>query len=167
MLAGLAGCINASALEHDPDAMLIDGELDEPVWNTTAVRGVFAGDGGEAIARPYSEVRAFVRGDAVYVGLYAADEDIESTDRFELTVGTVAVSLSAAGSSSDARVRAGVDRDGTLDDPRDDDEEWVVEAALPVAALGAPPWALRASRCDTTHAGHRHCGSWSTVLTAR
>jgi hypothetical protein len=121
---------------------------------------VFAGDGGEAIARPYSEVRAFVRGDAVYVGLYAADEDIRTQDSFFVKVGDLELIVDATGHVSDPRVRAGVDRDGTLDDARDDDEEWVVELAIPTSLVGTHP-ELDASRCDVTKQNHESCGSYS------
>lgn len=62
-------------------------------------------------------------------------------------------------------VRLGVDRDGTLNTPRDYDEEWVVEAAVPLAALGVRARVgatLRVGimRCDTPKDGHRHCGTW-------
>jgi hypothetical protein len=59
-----------------------------------------------------------------------------------------------------------VDRDGTLDDPSDEDEEWVVEAAIPLAALGvtgAPGTRIQieVSRCDTPrHTTVRRCGAF-------
>jgi len=47
---------------------------------------------------------------------------------------------------------------GVLNDPSDEDEEWVVEAALPLMALGlaAAPgtrFSVAISRCDTPRAG--------------
>jgi hypothetical protein len=36
----------------------------------------------------------------------------------------------------DSGTRVACDTDGTIDDPRDDDEEWVVELAVPLASLG-------------------------------
>jgi hypothetical protein len=93
--------------------------------------------------------------------------------------GASVIEISAAGVVADARedaagardttwesaVRLGVERDGTLNDPRDDDEEWVVEAAVPLSALGqaARPGArlrLSIERCDTPHDGRRRCGAW-------
>jgi len=55
--------------------------------------------------------------------------------------------------------------DGTIDDPRDDDEEWVLEVAIPLASLGlrgarGERVAFAAKRCDTTKAGARVCGSF-------
>jgi hypothetical protein len=37
---------------------------------------------------------------------------------------------------SESRARVGVDRGATMDDPRDDDEEQIVEMAIPMEALG-------------------------------
>ncbi len=158
-MARVALVVLAIAACQRRDAVTLDGVLDEPMWNRTAVRGVFA-DAGGAQARPYSEVRAVVTDDAVYLGLYAADEDIRSTDHFDVVLGDVAVTFDASGHASDRRVRAAVDRDGTLDDDRDHDEEWIVEAAVPRDALAAPPWRLEASRCDVTLARERRCGTW-------
>ena len=136
----------------------LDGELDEPAWNAQATRGVFVVDGRQA--RPYSEIR-FLRDEThVLVGLYAADEDIRSTDSFELTAGTFVAQLSAGGRATPATVRAAVDRDGTLDDPSDDDEEWVVEAAIPISAFGPAPVAIEARRCDRTKDGIERCSAW-------
>jgi hypothetical protein len=59
-----------------------------------------------------------------------------------------------------------VDRDGTLNRLGDNDEEWVVEMALPLSALGIPdarpgsriPFAVR--RCEVGAGGPGACGSW-------
>jgi hypothetical protein len=156
----------------DPPAatarLVLDGELDEPAWNARAVRGVFApdpeGSGTSAQARPYSEIRVLRDATHLVIGLYAADEDIRSTDAFEVTAGALVVRLTAAGRATPATVRVAVDRDGTLDDPRDDDEEWVVEAELPLDALGPWPVAIEARRCDITKDGVRRCGAWHGTI---
>ena len=67
------------------------------------------------------------------------------------------------GWSSGARL--GVDIDGTVNDPSDDDEEWVVEMAIPLSSLGlaghaGERLALHAHRCDTPKGGARSCGAW-------
>ena len=120
---------------------------------------MFVAESGER-ARPYSEIR-LLRDDAnLIVGLYAADEDIRSTDAFELTAGSFAVRLDARGTASDPRVRAGVDLDGTIDHPSDDDEEWVIEASPARRAGPATDRDPAKSRCDVTKAGERRCGAW-------
>ena len=65
----------------------------------------------------------------------------------------------------DGLVRRGTDLDGTLDDPRDDDEEWVVELAIPYSLLGirgTPDQSLSFSvkRCDTPKGRATVCGAW-------
>jgi hypothetical protein len=169
-LAALAACDAGSATtvaSAGPESteVRLDGELAEPMWNRATTRGVFVDHAG-AIARPYSEVRAFARADAIYLALYAADEDIRSTDHFDVALGGLHVSLYANGRSSDPRVRVAVERDGTLDQSSDDDEEWVIEAAVPRSALDAPPWSLDAARCDVTLAGHERCGAWQGAVQA-
>lgn len=89
------------------------------------------------------------------------------------------IDVSAAGVISDARrgkkgerdaawesgIEVGIDRDGTMNDASDEDEEWVVEARIPLASLGisSTPGArvrFAASRCDVPRAGGpRRCGS--------
>ncbi|MFO0757212.1 MAG: carbohydrate-binding family 9-like protein [Byssovorax sp.] len=98
---------------------------------------------------------------------------------------TFQIDVSALGTVSDARVegaakdarwesalRLGVDRDGTLGDRSDEDEEWVVEAALPLAPLGihAAPGArlgVQITRCDTPRApgSTQRCGATAPGLT--
>src|SRR6266700_3539553 len=68
-------------------AIKIDGELSEPDWNRIGDPQTFVAGGYEA--RPYSQVRFLHDAENLYVGLYAADQDIRSTDTFELTVGAV------------------------------------------------------------------------------
>ena len=67
--------------------------------------------------------------------------------------------------SWESGVRAAVDRDGSLNaDDGEEDEEWVVEAAVPWKALGVVPGpttevTFSASRCDTPKDGTRRCGA--------
>lgn len=69
-----------------------------------------------------------------------------------------------AGWNSHARVA--VDRDGTLNRIGDNDEEWVVEMAIPLAVLGvtnARPGtriAFAVSRCEIGNGRQRGCGGW-------
>ena len=152
-----------SLLEPPPATRIqLDGEWTEPAWRLVALRGTFTADGKEA--RPYSEIRIVRDETHLIAALYAADEDIRSSDAFELTAGTLVARVTAGGSATPGTVRAAVDVDGTLDNPADDDEEWVVELAVPLAALGPAPVTLRASRCDVTKTGARLCGSWQQQI---
>jgi hypothetical protein len=167
VLAALVACkqqpSKLDVLAATPSTRIaLDGELDEPAWNSLAVRGVFADSGAQA--RPYSEIRLLRDETHVLVGLYAADEDIRSDDAFDITAGTLVAHLTAGGRATPATVRIAVDRDGTLDDSGDDDEEWVVEAALPIAALGPAPVAIAAERCDVTKDRVRRCASWRGTI---
>jgi hypothetical protein len=98
---------------------------------------------------------------------------------------TYLVDISARGVIMDARrgpgdtvdpswesgIRVAVDRDGTLDDPSDEDEEWVVEAALPLRSLGIGPETpidLEITRCDTPRGTQgRRCASARNTLSLR
>ena len=139
------------ACNHDA-AIAIDGELDEAAWNTRAQRGVFVDETG-ARARPYSEIRLLREHGRVYIGLYAADQDIRSTDHFTLDAGAMHLLLGPTG--------AAVDLDGTLDQPGDEDEEWVVELGLPEQLVGTR---ITARRCDRPKRGGERCGSWTGEL---
>jgi hypothetical protein len=177
--ARAASAVAAPALHvpRFPVDVTLDGALVEPPWRASARTGTFRTPAG-APARPYSDARFGWRDGALYVGLYAADEDIgASQDSFHVEFTTKAgvrtVDISPLGVvTSDgwaSGARAGHDLDGTLDAPSDDDEEWVIELALPLASLGlrgAPgeeiPVAIEHS--DTFHSGVRGCGAWRGVL---
>lgn len=68
----------------------------------------------------------------------------------------------------DSHARVAVDRDGTLNKIGDNDEEWVVEMAIPLAALGfadahagtSIPFSI--GRCEIGHGSSRGCGGWGT-----
>jgi hypothetical protein len=151
--------------------LAIDGELDEIAWRSPARTGAFVDPAG-AQAAPYSDAR-FLRDDHdLYLALYAADEDIRSSDEFVVEMssarGHATWHFSAAGKVVPAPgVRVAIDRDGSLDDPSNDDEEWVVEAAIPLAAI---PFGrdgkvrVTISRCDRTKDGVTRCGSWRGAL---
>jgi len=157
LLLVLAGC--RSCALHPPAAIVCDGELDEPAWRRAERTGPFLDDAG-ARAAPYSDARFVVAGDALYVALYAADEDIRSSDAFTVEIGDRRLRFGPTDRGPDV----GVDLDGTVDDPRDDDEEWVVEARIPLAGLprGAVP--VRVARCDRLRDGRERCGSARVVL---
>jgi hypothetical protein len=66
----------------------------------------------------------------------------------------------------ESRAQIAVDRDGTLNKIGDNDEEWVVEMAVPLASLGLarakPGTAIPFSvgRCEIGHDGPHACGNW-------
>jgi hypothetical protein len=88
-----------------------------------------------------------------------------------------AIDVSATGVIADGRIgrggavdtswesgaRAVVDHDGTINDASNEDEEWVVEMTVPLAALGARAGSslkFEVSRCDTPKRARRTCASW-------
>ena len=167
----LIGCGNKRAeraplgIPRTTGVLKIDGELGESDWNNRSLRHVFTTPTGEQ-ARPFSEVRWLHDETHLYVGLYAADENIQTSDFFDLHIGDLAFHIDATGKLAPPHpeITAGLDRDGTLDDPSNDDEEWVLEVVIPLAATGlsastAKP--VSASRCDTPKDGIARCGSWS------
>jgi hypothetical protein len=156
-------------------ALGLDGELGDAIWQGDVARtGAFLDPTG-APARPYSDARMVVAHGQLIVALYAADEDIRTAgplrDVFHVTIGSATFEVSATGElrGAPAGTRIGHDLDGTIDDSSDDDEEWVIELAIPLAALGLQgnagervPFAV--DRCDTTRNGTRSCSRGRQVL---
>ncbi len=104
-------------------------------------------------------------------------------DAFQLVFHTAngdrLIDVSAAGVVTDARcdgtgaldfswsssAEVAMDKDGTPNDPSDQDEEWVVEMAIPLASLGlsgVPGERVEAAirRCDDVRGGGHVCGAW-------
>ena len=145
----------------------LDGEWLERDWDTRTQSLAFRGDDGDQ-ARPFSSVRFLRDATSLYVGLYAADEDIELGDFFQVRLGQLELRVHPRGEldASAPGVKAAVDTDGTIGDPSDDDEEWVVELGVPLA-LVAPdgaPIAMQASRCDITKDHVLRCGAADATL---
>ena len=170
MLVLAAACTTAPAdtyaIASTSDRITIDGDWLEPDWNDRALPIAFEDHGAQA--RPYSEMR-FLRDDAyLYIGLYAADENIVSTDRFDVTVDELHVRIDPRGRIEPALsgARAACDVDGSVDSPGDLDEEWVCEVAVPRTPLDGPLGVATAARCDVTDDQIEHCGSVSARLTA-
>ncbi len=170
-LAAADAAIDAPSMDAGPTTIVvpattgpidIDGDWDEPDWNQTAVQLVFTDSAGEQ-ARPYSEIRLLHDDTMLYLGMYAADEDIELSDFFQTSLASLVFRINPRGTveaSSDV-VTAAAEYDGTLDDPDDYDEEWLLEASVPLSAIGLTgdaAIALVTSRCDVTKDGELHCG---------
>lgn len=145
----------------------IDGEWDEPDWDHRALRRVFAADGVEA--RPYSEIRFLHDDHTLYVGLYAGDQDVRTTDFFDVTIGAAHFHADPHGTLTPtiAGAKVAADLDGTFEDARDEDEEWLLELALPLDGLGLRPGLavpIKVSRCDVPKDGLTRCGGWQAAL---
>ena len=171
-------------VQRSTGAIALDGETDEPDWQACGHTGTFVTRGGTEAARPYSEAWILHDDRTLYLALYAADQDLRrGSDVFEASFvsprdgARVFMNFSIDGQLHErmsrdgddvpgwkSGVRFAVDFDGTLDDPADEDEEWIVEAAIPLAALGADPSTreIRASlsRCDVPKDGIERCGEW-------
>jgi hypothetical protein len=145
-------------------------------------------------ARPFSEVRALWGDGHLYFSLYAADNDIRSRtdqpdgplwldDSFRVTFtqgsveyvievsprAVVTDSIRGTGGEPDYSWNSGVhvsrELDGTLNDSRDDDEEWVIEMAVPFESIGlkgerGESIGFSARRCDTPKEEGRTCAAW-------
>lgn len=164
LLASSASCKHhRDGIPRAHGTIRIDGDWEEPDWVERARRAQFRGDDGQ-LARPSSEIRWLRDDHDLLVALYAADQNIETRDAFDLSIGSLALHLAATGTVTPAvpgvRAAAGYD-EGTLDNPSDDDEEWVVEVAIPLPLVHGD---VHVSRCDVPKDGVRRCGSWSGAL---
>lgn len=70
--------------------------------------------------------------------------------------------------SWDSHAHVSHELDGTPNKPNDNDEEWVLEVAIPLESLGlegkpGETVGLSMHRCDTPHDGKRVCGSWGEI----
>lgn len=175
---------------HLKGSVALDGDLDDVAWKGDVARtGAFVAPNGTP-ARPYSDAR-LVWGDGhLYLALYAADEDVRAQQRdpdapvylddsfhfeFETGDGVRSFDVNALGVVTDAAGRdyswnAGVhvstELDGTLNDARDDDEEWALEIAIPLDSLGlegkkGERVGFSIKRCDTPKHGAKSCGTWA------
>jgi hypothetical protein len=145
-------------------------------------------------SRPYSEARLVWSGDYLYLALYASDEDIEShTDAPDQAIGqddAFRVVFSQAGAEYaievtpkalvtdsirrdggewdvtwNSETQASREIDGTMNDPRNMDEEWAVELAVPLASIGmrgepGENIGMSLGRCDTPKRAARSCSGW-------
>jgi hypothetical protein len=146
--------------------VVIDGDTDDAAWTATpgpARTGPFVAPSGQR-ATPASEARLLWGDGHLYVLLYAADEDVRSRgDFFRLTFTreldpprTFVFDVSPSGAPPEG-VHLAREIDGTLDDARDRDEEWVVEMAVALAPMG-----IESARGETFGLGvRRGDAAWS------
>jgi hypothetical protein len=145
-------------------------------------------------SHPYSDTRILWGDGHLYMALYAADEDIETRttqadgplwldDSYRVTFtrpgveyvieisprGVVTDSIRHDGGAYDYSWSSGVhvspELDGTVNNPNDNDEEWVIEMAVPFESIGmkgepGESIGLALRRCDTPKRSARICASW-------
>lgn len=132
---------------HTSVAPKLDGEGDEKAWLVAKPTRAFSSTNGGP-GRPHAEVRASWDDSALYLLFYAGDEDLEEDDSMGAALigangKTVQFTVSPKGTVNGAKaIQAAVDADGSMADAGDDDEEWLVEAAIPWALMG---------KTDTVH----------------
>lgn len=172
----------------------IDGEVLEPTWRDgLGSTGVFPSVDGRPMNDSSAQIAWDETN--LYVLLYAADANITATiktpdaplwteDSFRLAFNVPGesrarvLSVSPLGTLSDAYesggatdpswqsgVRLAHDADGTLNFPGDDDEEWIIEMAIPLASLGVTGGVgerigFSVRRCDAPRGEAKRCGAW-------
>ena len=170
----------------------LDGEVDD--WRGAhAQTGMFKSVDGQNA--PDSEARLVWGDGKLFLLLYAADQDIRASvkthdaplwpeDAFKLSfgqpgeaaahviyvspIGTItdeAVVADRLDSSWESHAEVAHDVDGTLNDSHDEDEEWVVEMALPLSSLGlrgepGERIGFSVRRCDVPKGAGRRCTAW-------
>jgi hypothetical protein len=175
-LVGLAHAAPAKlVVPYVGAAIRCDGELDEFAWRTPARTGGFVDARGE-MAAPYSDARLLHDDRYLYLALYAADEDIRASDEFVVEIAsprarrTLHVTAAGVLTPAIAGSQIAVDVDGRIDDPTNDDEEWVIEAAIPLAQIPLGPdgsAVVRVSRCDVGKDRITRCASWRGAIAVR
>lgn len=119
------------------------------------------------MAFPYSDARFRVDRDYLYLTLYAADEDILSTDRFVVSIAPMSFEVGPVLSTAPSEVAIDRDIDGSLDRSFDLDEEWLVELSIPLVMIDTQPARVSISRCDLPKEGGKRCGSFAGTLELR
>lgn len=153
----LCGCLALLGCSRAPPAgpslralpvkapLTIDGKLEEPAWLDAANTGAWLDATQPGRVVPHTVARAAFDTEALVIGLYMADEDLQSTDHVDVTIGDATWELPPdTPMRGPAGATGAVDFDGTANDARDDDEEWAAELKVPwsVLDLRGPPEAL-------------------------
>lgn len=162
---------------HASGAIKLDAETEEPAW----VQPPGPARTGELLlangkpARPHTEARLLWSDQDLYMAVLASDEDIRSSDFLHVVLGRdgvdYAIDVHPTGvvETSVSGVRAAVDADGIIDEPKGFDEEWNIEMAVPFASLGAKgergtKLDLTLHRCDTPKDGVEVCATFRGTL---
>ena len=141
------------------DAIVIDGQCTEKSWKSAFLSPLFADSHGATA--PFTKLLATADDDTLFLAVYVADIDIESKgDEVRLEVGPLHLVVTPKGGTAPPGVRLAVDTDDTIDDPRDYDEEWVSEIAIPWSLLGTREVPVRAMRVDVGHGEPPHAMAW-------
>ena len=172
--------VRPAAVLHVPravSAIKLDAETEEAAWTQPpgpARTGELLLANGKP-ARPHTEARLVWNDDDLYMAVLASDEDIRSSDFVHVVItrggADYAIDVYASGvvKTSVAGVRAAVDADGLIDNPKGFDEEWTIEMAVPLSSLGAKgehgtTLGLTLHRCDTPKDGVLVCASLQRTL---
>jgi hypothetical protein len=146
-LAPAPKCTPTVLVAH-PGTPVLDGHLDQPVWNAAAATAPFVDSKADRVV-PHTEARAAWDQKALYLVLYVADADLRTSDRVSVQFegkgsiearpnGQASCRFGANESCAQLGVSASFDVDGDVDADQEEDEEWAVELAV--------PWSLLASR---------------------
>jgi hypothetical protein len=112
------------------------------------------------------------------MAVLASDEDIRSDDAIHIvffqgdTQKAIDVSPKPVITGSIGGVHASSEVDGTIDNPKNFDEEWSLELAIPFESLGmkgerGENIGMSLSRCDTPKDGLRVCAGWGDAQGSR
>lgn len=182
--AGVAGQV--LRVPRAPGGVVVDGDSDDGAWVSSESASAGAGRTGLFVglsvdsrgrpATPASEARLLWGDGHLYVLLYAADEDVRSRgDFFRVTFTPLAprgartrpfvFDVGPSGPLPPG-VHAAREIDGTVDDARDRDEEWLVEMAVPLQPMGlraarGQAFGFRVRRCDASaDETEAECAGW-------
>ena len=154
----LAGCSRLSCAEAPPPASrvvevprtplpprkvppLLNGER----WSISYHADPFVDAHG--LKQPHTHLQFMADDTNLYVGYYAADEDLRTKprptdprgsvgDRFTLKIGPMEIVLNPKGGTVPPGVELETDVDGTVDVSNNEDEEWLEQLSIPWALLG-------------------------------
>ena len=186
--AHAAGTLSASVargdlvlrIPHLTGAITLDGDMDDPGWVRPpgpARTGEFLLQNGKP-ARPHTHGRLVWGGEYLYMAVLASDEDIKSDDAIHIVFSqgdveyAIDVSPKAVITGSIRGVHASSEIDGTIDNPKNFDEEWSLELAIPFESIGmkgerGENIGMSLSRCDTPKDGLRVCAGWGDAQADR
>jgi hypothetical protein len=151
--------VGEAAIPRVRGPIVIDGKCDEPSWQLAFRSPSFIDAQGRR--NPSTQLRATADADNLYIEVFVADVDVESHgDVVKLDAGPVHIEVTPKNVIAPAGVRSALDVDDTIDNPKDDDEEWVGELAIPWSLVGGHDVPVRALRIDVGRNGPPHALAW-------